>query len=140
MRFRTRYSEVIIAILACIMVPAIILSLLPGVEWHVFALMIAVTAFIVWTFVGIKYVIDTNHKTLTSISLSFSKKVIDINEITELKYSNSWESAPAGSLKRMKVKYGYRKSVLISPYCQPLFIDMLKQINPTITIDEKLLQ
>ena len=62
MRFRTRYSEVIIAILACIMVPAIILSLLPGVEWHVFALMIAVTAFIVWTFVGIKYVIDNDHK------------------------------------------------------------------------------
>ena len=138
MRFRTRYSVGMIVIVACCILPSIVLSLLPGVGWIIFAFVVAVAAFIAWSLTGIKYDINPDTRTLTIIQLSFFKKHINIDDITELKYSTSWLSAPASSLKRLEVKYGRRKSVLISPYCQDLFVEMLENINPNIKVDERL--
>jgi hypothetical protein len=52
--------------------------------------------------------------------------------------SNSLLSAPAISLKRIAIKYGRNKTILISPKHQSEFLKQLKAINPNIEIADNL--
>lgn len=60
---------------------------------------------------------------------------VEISEITLIRKTQSLLSAPALSVRhRIEVKYGHRKSIIISPRNRHDFIDNLLHINPLIEI------
>ncbi len=79
-----------------------------------------------------------NGNTLTVKSCLLVNERIDIMSIKSIMRSNSLLSAPAISLKRIAIKYGRNKTILISPKHQSEFLKQLKAINPNIEIADNL--
>ena len=60
---------------------------------------------------------------------------LPINQISEITHKSTLLSSPALSAKRIRLKYGPKKWVYISPKNQEEFISDIKSINPLITIN-----
>lgn len=71
--------------------------------------------------------------TLTVKSLLLCEK-IKINDITLIKHTHTWLSAPALSLNRIELRYKQNRTIVISPRDESRFIAQLHTVNPTIEI------
>ena len=83
------------------------------------------------------YTIDHDHGLLIIKGGILVSDKIKIAEITAIKPTQTWLSAPALSVKhRLEVRYGRRRTVVISPRNRAAFIAELQAINPAITFSE----
>lgn len=78
------------------------------------------------------YVIDGD--TLV-IHNSIVRHKIDIHAIRRIEISRSWLSAPAASLRRIRIIYSKYDDVLVSPVRQDEFIKELLKVNPDIVVE-----
>ena len=87
--------------------------------------------FFVWDF-KIKYTISENKLSISSFG------EIAISDIISIRRSYSTLNSPAGSLKKLDIKFetnGSPNSVQISPVREEKFIEILKILNPNIIVD-----
>ena len=130
--FRSKISSgLAIAVYAvCIVVFATNMAL--HFNWIEVSIYIATLAFISDIFFNTRYVIQQND--LQICCGMFFKSHISISTIDSITRTKSLESAPAVSLNRIKVCYGKRKYVIISPRHENEFIKILTKHNPDIEI------
>ena len=64
---------------------------------------------------------------------------IPIDEIVEIRKTNTLLSAPAPSFDRILIKDAKGNPVIISPRDKKNFIQSLKSMNPTIKVEDALL-
>ena len=83
---------------------------------------------------GTKYTI-TEELNLKIKCPPFKWPEIPISDITEVHRTRNPISAPAPSLKRLKVMYGNGKSLIISPFPIEEFAYELNRINPRIKVE-----
>jgi hypothetical protein len=97
-------------------------------------------------FIVINILLNTNY-TINDFKLQVKNgllfnEIIDIQAISKISKSNSWEKAPALSMDRLEIKYNekpavrynFYDSVIISPENKEEFIEDLLKINPNIQI------
>jgi len=80
---------------------------------------IAVVALMVWLLVGTHYTVDRG--TLRIVCGPFRWKVA-IDRITSVEATKSPLSSPALSLDRIRIRYGKRRRIMISPADKPGFL------------------
>lgn len=95
------------------------------------ALYIPLTLFILSIVFNTHYTITSDGKLKVFCGI-FSFPTIEISDITHYKYTNNPISSPAASLKRLALYHNGRMLVIISPENRDLFIEVLKQCNPTL--------
>jgi len=84
----------------------------PLVTTGMIVLAIAVVGLLVWLLVGTHYTVDRG--VLKVVSGPFRWKV-PIDQITTVEATKSPLSSPALSLDRMRIRYGKRRRIMISP-------------------------
>lgn len=100
--------------------------------WVGIVLLVIFSLFIVDTLVNIRYIIE--EKNLWVRCGIFAKSRYDIDHIVEISKTDSWESAPAASLDRIRLRVSRFQSIIVSPRQQQAFIDHLLRINPNIVV------
>jgi len=83
---------------------------------------IAVVALLVWLLVGTHYTVDRG--TLRIVSGPFRWKV-PVDQITSVEATNSLLSSPALSLDRLRIRYGERRRIMISPADKAGFLEAI---------------
>jgi hypothetical protein len=73
---------------------------------------IGVVALMIWLMIGTHYTVD--RKTLRIVSGPFRWKV-PIDQITSVESTRSLLSSPALSLDRIRIRYGKKRRIIISP-------------------------
>ena len=73
---------------------------------------IGVVALMIWLMIGTHYTVD--RKTLRIVSGPFRWKV-PIDQITSVESTRSLLSSPALSLDRIRIRYGKKRRIMISP-------------------------
>lgn len=100
--------------------------------WAGLAIILAVEAFVIFTFVSTRYIVrDTS---LRIISGFFYDETIDIRTITYISSIRNAMSSPAASLDRMEVRSTSHDAVLISPLDKKGFLNHLLRIHPAIVV------
>lgn len=142
--YRTRYSLLIIALLAISMIAAtiaVIEVMQSGKASEVFTGLgtLVLTGVTIVGAMMTNYIIDDENKQLViSTFFGLAKSRVDIMKMTRVSKSHSIMSAPASSLKRICIEYTggrFKNEVIISPYMQEDFLQELKKINPEIIIE-----
>lgn len=82
---------------------------------------------------SIKYNVDQNNSLIHISGFIFYNYTVHINSITSISKNKSIVSAPAASFDRISIDTKH-KSYIISPQNQDEFIQLLKQINPSIEV------
>lgn len=124
--FRSRVSVLLIVLL--ILVP--FLAILKHNTFIGFIIFFGVMWFPVLLFIGMKYVISDDKLFLPLGS-------VNIADIVSVERSYNPLSAPAASLKRLRIGFGRKAKypyTLISPVKEQEFIEELKKINPDIYV------
>jgi len=129
--FRTRISVLLILFLFAAFIPAFI-SMYTHKTFEGLYTLGGVLLFIIILFGGIKYVISENYLLIKFWFIT--NKSINISDIVSVKRSYNPLSSPAGSLKRLNIKFANGWPWLISPVRESEFIDALKVINPDIVV------
>lgn len=68
------------------------------------------------------------------VNFGLFRKVIPIEEIERIEYSNNPLSAPAWTLQRLGIRYGRRNALVSIPADEKAFYNKLKEINPKIKL------
>lgn len=129
--YRSGISWGLVALIALVLLPVYALMIYLSV-WIGLALLVILTAFIVDILVNTRYTIEG--KTLHVQCGIFDKKQFDIDRITEISKTNSWESAPAASMNRIQLRLEKRQRLILSPRQQQAFIAHLLRINSRIVV------
>ncbi len=74
-----------------------------------------------------EYTLDTDHLLIRSGVIRYRIPYADITHVAK---SNSLWSSPAWSLQRIKIDYGTRKFILVSPQDRDAFINALQSKTP----------
>lgn len=90
--------------------------------------MIAVVALLVWLLTGTHYTVDGN--TLRVVAGPFRWKV-PVDQITSVEATRTWLSSPALSLDRMRIRYGNKRVIVISPADKTGFLKAIDHEFPT---------
>ena len=132
--FRSRISVALMVFILAVMLPSFIPIISSGDIYNpAFYTLVGVIAFIVLLFCGMRYEIaDGNLRISTWGTCS---KSYPISQIVSVKRSYNLLSAPAASLKRLKVKTEDGWPSLISPVREQEFLETLKTLNPYIQIN-----
>lgn len=142
--YRTRYSLLIMALLAISMIAAtiaVIEAMQNGKASEVFIGLgtLVLTGVIIVGAMMTNYFIDDENKQLVIVNFfGLMKSRVDIMKMTRVSKTHSIMSAPASSLKRICIEYTggrFKDEVIISPYMQEDFLQELKKINPEICIN-----
>ncbi len=108
-------------------------SALTGAQPVAIAITAAMGALFADVLINTSYTI-ANGKLIIKCGIT-QRHTVEISEITSIRKTQSLLSAPALSVRhRIEVKYGRRKSIIISPRNRHEFIDNLLHINPLIEI------
>jgi hypothetical protein len=59
---------------------------------------------------------------------------IALAEVTEVSPTRSWQSSPALSLDRLRIRYGRGRSILLSPREKQRFLEQLRQQCPAVLV------
>lgn len=62
-------------------------------------------------------------------------EAFDLKKLESITPTHSMLSAPAASLRRIKLDFGCGKALIISPASQEVFIDEILRINPNVKIN-----
>ncbi len=131
-KFASRISPVLVLILGAVFVPTTYLMIRDGTYLGV-AINLFAAIFIVVVLAGTRYAITGDSLHIHVIFLvNIHIPVVDIHRI-ERSYNPI--ASPAGSLKRLAVRYGESGMTLISPRDEADFISTLKTLNPRIEVD-----
>ena len=133
--FRSRQSVLIIAFILAIFIPCTILMMNPVI---ISGLLILGVTFllIVSLFGGMRYIISGDELIVKMWIIPGGR--VKIADITLVERSYNPLSAPAASLKRLRIvfrKTPYFSYTLISPVREQEFIEELKAINPNIRVN-----
>lgn len=71
---------------------------------------------------------------ILSVRTHVVRERIDIKAIKRIEPSNSFMSAPAMSMRRIRISYGKYDEILVSPARQDEFIEELLKVNPDIVV------
>lgn len=104
-------------------------------KWAGFGLMSLLLVFVVHLFFSTRYTVS--EQTLLIEAGFVTKITVDIPSIRKLEETNDPISSPAASLDRIRVTYGDRKTVLISPKDKDGFIHALTALNPAIEVKRR---
>lgn len=116
--FKSKIDTWLLAILIIsLAVPLILLMRASGASEDLsLGLALAIFAFVValpvWLFTGTKYVVEGESLHIRSGPFKWTIPIKDITNVTE---TRNPISSPALSLDRLELKYGERKSILVSP-------------------------
>ncbi len=139
--FRSKIDLWLVAVLGLATVVAISVAVAATVSagvaglaaWFTPVVMLVVFRALVWP---IRYDIEAEH---LAVHFGFARKRIALSEITRLTPSRNPLSSPALSLDRIRIDYGDRKWVLISPADRSGFATAIQERVPGAAIDERLL-
>lgn len=136
--YRSRISIfLVVSIVAPFLVILVIMSLPGQFDLIGLIVLILVALFIAYLFWQTKYAI---HEDMLYICSGIGRPdVYDLKELSLIAPSRSWLSAPAFSLKRIRLSFSNGSEVLISPRQQDVFLAEIRKINPKAAIDDKLL-
>jgi hypothetical protein len=136
---KTYYTRVSTGLVAFIVVVCLICCL-PGITeeggWRLLiGIGITLPLLLLLLFI-IKYTIDG---TTLRVSVFFFKDEFDLTKLVSVVPTRTLLSAPASSLKRIRLEFSNGDAVIISPRHQEDFLAELRRINPKVQIDESLL-
>lgn len=118
---------------------AIVLSIgfVNGHLWSTLGIVSPIIVFIAPMILATSYTINGNHLEIRSGFFYYKK--IRIDQILQIRSSNSWRNSPASSFSfdRLELFYTKYDNVLISPKDKQRFIDELLKIAPSIDVDLK---
>lgn len=100
--------------------------------WPVLLLLLGTLAFVAYTLFGTVYTIRGMQ--LHVRSGFFKMAPIEITSMQRIRRSNNPVSAPAASFRRLEIKYGKGKYVLVSPKDEAAFIQALQAVHPEIEV------
>ena len=134
--FRSRISVLLMGFLLVIMLPPLILIIRSGNIFNPgFYVLAGVIVFFILLFFGMRYELTDNHFTAKMLGITSFK--VSLSVIVSVERSYNPLSSPAGSLKRLKIRFkkGYKYPfTLISPMREQEFLETLKKYNPDIYI------
>lgn len=132
MIFRSRVSILLVLIIVAALSPGIITSLKDGEI--VAALAVAAVGIIILPILFcIRYRIEDDKLYVGEV---FRKgEAFDLKKLVSITPTRSMLSAPAASLRRIKLDFGCGKALVISPAEQDLFIDEVLRINPNVKVN-----
>jgi len=112
------------------------LMLWPTVLWFGAFTVVLTAIFAGYIFLSIRYAVRGN---FLIVSCGFLyREEIPISGISEVRRSRDISSAPAASLRRLEIRYGKGKRVLVSPEREDFFISLLFRVNPDIVRKESI--
>ena len=132
MTFRSRVSILLVIIVAAALSPGIITAFMNGEIVAALAVS-AVGVIILPMLFCIRYRIEDDKLYVGEV---FRKgEAFDLKKLVSITPTRSMLSAPAASLRRIKLDFGCGKALVISPAEQDLFIDEVLRINPNVKIN-----
>ncbi|MFR9553440.1 MAG: PH domain-containing protein [Rikenellaceae bacterium] len=140
MKYRSRISILLSIIILSIFVPIAQEPIAKGYYLPIILALGIPFLFVVLIFTSINYTLTGSQLIIRAMGCKMA--TIDIARIKTIKRSYNPLSSPAGSLKRLEIKFYHKgrvQSGLISPVREEEFINKLKEINPHIqvTINQK---
>lgn len=132
MKFRSRVSVLLVVIIFAAMSPGIIPPLLDG-EIVIALASAGVGCIFLPVLFTIRYTIEDDKLYVGSVIRKGD--VYDINKLISIKPTRSILSAPASSLRRIKLDFGVGKALVISPAAQDIFIEEILRINPKVKVE-----
>lgn len=130
--FRSRISVLVIIFLLILFTPILISMLLDKVYQGIVGLG-GIVFLIIISFSRTRYIISGEELLIKIFFIPCGK--VNIAKITSVERSYNPISSAAASLKRLQINYNNGRFLLISPIDEPIFIEELKKINPTIIIN-----
>lgn len=132
MIFRSRVSILLLIIILAAMSPGIIGPLMDGEI--VAALAVSGVGLIIMSILFcIRYRIEDGKLYVGEV---FRKgEAYDLKKLVSITPTRTMLSAPAASLRRIKLDFGCGKALVISPAAQEMFIDEILRINPNVKIN-----
>ncbi len=138
-RFRSAIDAWLIVVLVAAAVPLVAACFASGsvASALVSALVVLLYAALLVDMLHVTYYdIDPDKRQLRVRGTVLVDLRIDIDEITLVRPCRTWLSSPALSVsRRIEVRYGKRRSVVISPRHRAEFIALLQAVNPAIAVE-----
>lgn len=131
--FRSRVSVGIAVAIYAVSIVTFAVNLALSFNWIMTAVFVVLLAFVSDIMFNTRYVIHGHN--LYIRSGMFFESNLDIRSVYRIARTRSIESAPAASLHRLKLCYGKRKYVIVSPRCEDMFVKTLTEINPDIAVE-----
>lgn len=133
MKFRSKIDLWVVVALILIVALPVGLPLFYAFSWIMLGVAV-ITGAILWSVTfGISYVVTDQKLLIRCGPLRLGQ--VDIMKITVIESTGSMSAAPAASSDRIAVYYkGSRQAVVISPDDRKGFIDLVKAINPDVTL------
>lgn len=128
-------SKIDLWLLLIIYVPVTVAMVMGIVDkqWEMLAINICIIAVVTYLFTGAKYIINNNILYIKIGAIQVEK--LDIHKIKKIEKTFNPLSAPALSLKRLKLSYGESFGyTLISPKEREQFINAILEINPCVEV------
>lgn len=128
-------SKIDVWLLLVIYVPVTI-AIVTGIidqKWEMLAINIFIVIVVTYLFTGTKYIINNNTLYIKIGAIQIEK--LDIHKLKKIEKTFNPLSAPALSLKRLKLSYGESFGyTLISPKEREQFINAILEINPYVEV------
>lgn len=132
MTFRSRVSILLIFFIFAAMSPGIITAWMDG-EPIAALVTLGVGLIILSILFCIRYRIEDDKLYVGEV---FRRgEAFDLKKLESITPTHSMLSAPAASLRRIKLDFGCGKALIISPASQEVFIDEILRINPNVKIN-----
>lgn len=132
MVFRSRITVWLILLLNAFFVPKIYFEF-HMLTWMNILFFVGLELMLIISISGIRYRIEDT--TLYVGWHFFRGTAYDLTKLNKITASRTWISAPAASLRRIKLDFGCGKPLIISPANQNLFIEEILRINPNVKVD-----
>ena len=135
--YRTRISVGLVVFIIVVLLVCFLPGILGEGGWQMLISLCLVAVPMFYLLYAIKYTIDGTTLKVTVLSV-FNDKY-DLTKLVSVVPTRTILSAPASSLKRIRLDFSDGNAVVISPRYQEDFLDELRKINPKVQIDERLL-
>ena len=135
--YRTRISVGLVVFIIVVLLVCFLPGILGEGGWRMLISLCLVAVPMFYLLYAIKYTIDGTTLKVTVLSV-FNDKY-DLTKLVSVVPTRTILSAPASSLKRIRLDFSDGNAVVISPRYQEDFLDELRKINPKVQIDERLL-
>lgn len=124
--YKSKVDTWLIVLVYGVMIVSIILAVYDNKSWIGIGIIVLTLAIISMFLFSIKYTIENDKLYIYCANLYI--ECVDINKITEISATRTLLSAPASSLDRLRIKYGYDE-IIISPKDKEKFIENICRIS-----------
>jgi hypothetical protein len=135
--YRTRISVGLVAFIVVVLLVCCLPGILGDAGWRLLISVCMTCVPVFFLIYSIKYTIDGTKLRVTVLGI-FNDKY-DLTKLVSVVPTRTILSAPASSLKRIRLDFSDGNAVVISPRYQEDFLAELQKINPKVQIDERLL-